>query len=78
MPGSLSWAASMATEPEPAPMSQTTLPGGMASWARAMARTSACVIRPLLGRLWAKTSSGLPKRRSRPAAPGDPAGPACA
>ena len=31
MPGSLSRAASMATEPEPAPMSQTTLPGWIAS-----------------------------------------------
>src|SRR5947199_159838 len=55
----------MATEPEPAPMSQTTAPGWMASCARARARTSAWVIRPLLGRLWAEKSSGLPKRRKR-------------
>src|SRR5258708_1146166 len=71
MPGSLSRAASTATEPEPAPTSQTTQPASMASCARAMARTSACVIRPLLGRLWAKTSSGLPKRRRRPGDGGD-------
>ena len=40
-PGDASWAASIATEPEPAPMSQTTLVARMSSWASAIARTSA-------------------------------------
>ena len=60
-----SCAASIATEPDPAPMSQTMLVARMSSWARAMARTSACVIRPRLGWVWAKASSALPKRRYR-------------
>ncbi len=56
-------AASIATEPEPAPMSQTMLVGRTSSCARAIDRTSACVISPRFGWLWAKASSGLPNRR---------------
>src|SRR5262249_53759096 len=61
IPGSLRRAASMATEPDPAPISHTILAGKMDSRASARARTSAWVMRPLLGRLWAKASSGFPK-----------------
>ena len=77
MPGSLSWAASTATDPEPAPTSQTTPPGGDGELRQGDGPDLGLGDETALGRLWAKASSGLPKRRGRAARRVDPAGPAC-
>ena len=53
----------MATEPLPAPMSQTTLAGPRSISARAIARISAGVSSPRLGFDCRNASSGLPNSR---------------
>ena len=63
MPAAAICAASIETEPLPAPISQTVLAGPRSICASAMARNSAGVSKPCLGLDCKNTSSGLPNSR---------------
>ena len=79
MPGSPSWAASMATEPEPAPMSQTTLAGWIVELRQRDGAHLGLRDQAALGPALREDVVGIAEAaKSRRPSPADPAGPACA